>query len=144
MQRHTKFTIFTDLKSLPHFDALTRPRQSPNTNYFNFRANIERADGILICTPEYVFSIPSGLKTPSSGVPVTTIFSDKPTGLITASSPADQKGGTEALQLIMKTVMTKFTDQTILLYKALGRKSMTRTADRQTNKRPVGQLYWRI
>ena len=53
-----KFTIFTDLKSLPHFDADETSDNPPNA-ITNFRANIERADGILICTPEYVLAFPA-------------------------------------------------------------------------------------
>ena len=43
----------------------------------------------------------------------TTVFSDKPTGLITAAA-GGQKGHDE-LQLIMETLMTKFSSKTTLL-----------------------------
>ncbi len=43
----------------------------------------------------------------------TTVFSDKPLGIITAS--ADGQMGHKELQLIMKTLMAKFTDDTALL-----------------------------
>src|SRR5690606_15804926 len=59
------------------------------------------------------FSIPSGLKNALEWCVSTTVFSDKPTGLITASA-SGQKGH-EELQLIMKTVMAAFTEETILL-----------------------------
>lgn len=52
-----------------------------------------------------------------SGAFQTTVFSDKPTGLITAS--ALRQKGHEELQLIMKTVMTKFTDETTLLIQGI-------------------------
>lgn len=67
----------------------------------------------MICTPEYVFSIPSGLKNAIEWCVSTTVFSDKPIGLITAAA-SGQKGH-EELQLIIKTVMTKFTPETTLL-----------------------------
>ncbi len=54
-------TIFKDLKILPHFDP-ELSLDNPPKEIIEFRNNIEKADGILICTPEYVFSIPSGLK----------------------------------------------------------------------------------
>jgi NAD(P)H-dependent FMN reductase len=79
----------------------------------DFRKAIENADGILICTPEYIFSIPSGLKNALEWCVATTVFSDKPAGLITAS--ANGQKGHEELQLIMKTVMAKFNDATTLL-----------------------------
>lgn len=54
-------TIYTDLKTLPHFDP-ELSIDNPPKQILEFRNSIEKADGIIICTPEYVFSIPSGLK----------------------------------------------------------------------------------
>jgi len=105
-------TIFNDLKRLPHFDP-ELSIDSPPKLIVEFRNAIDRADGILICTPEYVFSIPSGLKNAIEWCVSTTVFSDKPVGLITAS--ADGRKAHQELQLIMKTIMTKFTDETTLL-----------------------------
>lgn len=109
-------TIFNDLKTLPHFDP-ELSADNPPRQIIKFRKNIEEADGIIICTPEYVFSIPSGLKNAIEWCIATTIFSDKPIGLITASA-SGQKGH-EELQLIMKTAMTKFTDETCLLIQGI-------------------------
>ena len=105
-------TIFKDLKALPHFDPELSVDNTPG-EIITFRNHIEKADGILICTPEYVFSIPSGLKNAIEWCVSTTIFTGKPAGLITASA-SGQKGH-EELQLIMKTVMAKFTEATTLL-----------------------------
>jgi chromate reductase, NAD(P)H dehydrogenase (quinone) len=104
--------IFNDLKSLPHFDPELLA-DNPPRQIIEFRNNIKQADGIIICTPEYIFSIPSGLKNAIEWCIATTIFSGKPIGLITASA-SGQKGH-EELQLIMKTAMAKFTEETILL-----------------------------
>jgi len=106
------FTIYNDLKILPHFDPELSSTNPPKI-ILEFRNNIEKADGILISTPEYVFSIPSGLKNAIEWCVSTTVFSDKPTGLLTAS--ANGQKGHEELKLIMKTVMTIFTDKTTLL-----------------------------
>ncbi len=105
-------TIYNDLKTLPHFDP-ELSTDSPPKLVVEFRNAIDRAEGILICTPEYVFSIPSGLKNAIEWCVSTTVFSDKPVGLITAS--ADGRKGHQELQLIMKTIMTNFTDETTLL-----------------------------
>ncbi len=104
--------VYNDLKSLPHFDPILSIDNPPN-EIIEFRQYIEQSDGIIICTPEYVFSIPSGLKNAIEWCISTTLFADKPIGLITASA-SGQKGH-EELQLIMKTVMAKFTSQTVLL-----------------------------
>ena len=104
--------VFKDLKALPHFDP-ELSIENPPIEILAFRKNIECADGIIICTPEYVFSIPSGLKNVIEWCISTTVFSEKPIGLITAS--ASGLKGHEELLLIMKTVMTIFTEETTLL-----------------------------
>lgn len=104
--------IYNDLKTLPHFDP-ELSLENPPRKIIEFRKSIEEADGIIICTPEYVFSIPSGLKNAIEWCISTTIFSEKPVGLITASAHGQK--GHEELQLIMKTAMAKFTKETTLL-----------------------------
>jgi NAD(P)H-dependent FMN reductase len=110
------FTVFKDLKTLPHFDPQLST-DSPPKEIINFRNRVEKADGIIICTPEYVFSIPAGLKNAIEWCVATTIFSGKPTGLITASASGQK--GQEELRLIMKTLMAKFTDETTLLIRGV-------------------------
>jgi len=104
--------IFKDLKLLPHFDPELSTDDVP-AKVQEFRNEIEKADGILICTPEYVFSIPSGLKNAIEWCVSTTVFSDKPLGIITAAAQGEK--GHEELQLIMRTVMAKFTGATLLI-----------------------------
>ncbi len=104
--------IFDQLKTLPHFDPELSTHNPPN-EIIDFRNAIQNADGIIICTPEYVFSIPSGLKNAIEWCIATTVFSDKPTGLITASANGEK--GHEELQMIMKTAMANFTEKTTLL-----------------------------
>lgn len=110
------FTVFNELKILPHFDPELSANNPPPA-IVDFRNRIETADGILICTPEYIFSLPSGLKNAIEWCVATTVFSDKPAGLITASA-SGQKGH-EELQLIMQTVMAKFTAETTLLIRGV-------------------------
>jgi len=109
-------TIYNDLKSLPHFDP-ELSTDNPPQQIIEFRNAIDKADGVLICTPEYVFSIPSGLKNALEWCVSTTVFSDKPVGIITAS--LDGQKGHQELQLIMKTMMAKFTEETALLIRGI-------------------------
>lgn len=127
-------TIFNDLKSLPHFDPELSADHPPK-QIVEFRNAIEKSDGIIICTPEYVFSLPSGLKNAIEWCISTTIFFNKPSGLITASA-SGQKGHEELL-LIMKTVMAKFTDETTLLIQGIkGRFNLDELKlDNETNER---------
>ncbi|MBT2619901.1 NADPH-dependent FMN reductase [Chryseobacterium sp. ISL-6] len=108
--------VFNALKALPHFDPELSIDKTPKA-ILDFRQEIETADGILICTPEYVFSIPSGLKNAIEWCVATTILSEKPTGLITASASGEK--GHEELQLIMNTLMAKFTTDTTLLIQGI-------------------------
>ena len=109
-------TIFTELKTLPHFDP-DLSTNNPPQSIIDFREAINKADGAIICTPEYVFSIPSGLKNAIEWCVSTTVFSDKPTGLITASAHGQQ--GHEELKLIMKTLGASFTEETTLLIQGI-------------------------
>lgn len=108
--------IIDDLTELPHFKTELTDNNVPK-KIIEFRNQIENADGIIICTPEYVFSIPSGLKNAIEWCVSTVVFSDKPIGLITASASGEK--GHEELKLIMKTVQTKFTDETTLLIQGI-------------------------
>src|SRR5215467_3021368 len=100
-------TLYDNLKSLPHFDPENSMDNVPD-KVNELRNLIKNADGVLISTPEYVFSIPSGLKNAIEWCVATTVFSEKPLGIITAS--ADGQRGHEELQLIMRTVMASFTE----------------------------------
>lgn len=107
-----QFTVFNRLDGLPPFNP-EKSIQDPPQAIREFRKNIEEADGVIICTPEYIFSIPSGLKNGIEWCVATTVFSDKPIGLITAS--ADGKMGHQELQLILHTLTARFSEENTLL-----------------------------
>ncbi|MFL5739915.1 MAG: NADPH-dependent FMN reductase [Flavisolibacter sp.] len=113
---HFNLKIYNELKALPNFDP-ERSINNPPEPIVDFRNAIEQSDGVLICTPEYVFSIPSGLKNAIEWCVATTVFSDKPLCLVTAS--ADGRYGHQELTLIMKTVMAKLSDETNLLIQGI-------------------------
>lgn len=115
-REHFTITLAPDLKTLPHFDP-ELSTDNPPPIIQSFRNQVQAADGILISTPEYVFSIPSGLKNAIEWCIATTIFTDKPVGIITASAHGQK--GHEELQLIMKTVMAKFNEETTLLIQGI-------------------------
>lgn len=106
------FEFAPDLKTLPHFDPVLSTENTPE-KVAHFRKKIEAASGILICTPEYVFSIPSGLKNLIEWCVAATVFSGKPLGVITAS--ASGMKGHEELQLLMNTLGAKIIPETTLL-----------------------------
>lgn len=108
--------ILDDLTELPHFSTELTDKNVPQ-KIVEFRNKIENANGVIICTPEYVFSIPSGLKNAIEWCVSTTVFSDKPVGLITASASGEK--GHKELQLIMKTLQAHFTNEVTLLIKGI-------------------------
>ena len=108
--------IFEDLAEIPHFNP-DLDNENPPENVASFRNKIIQADGVIICTPEYVFSLPGSLKNALEWCVSTTIFSNKNTGLITASASGEK--GHEQLLLIMKTLEAKFQKNTQLLIQGI-------------------------
>ncbi|WP_276380802.1 NADPH-dependent FMN reductase [Flavobacterium sp. H4147] len=108
--------IFEGLTDIPHFNP-DLDTENPPKEVESFRKKIQNADGVLICTPEYVFSLPGSLKNALEWCVSTTIFSNKKTGLITASASGEM--GHEQLLLIMKTLEAKFDDNTQLLIQGI-------------------------
>jgi len=108
--------IFEDLESIPHFNP-DLDTENPPEEVTLFRNKILIADGVIICTPEYVFSLPGSLKNALEWCVSTTVFSNKKVGLITASASGEK--GHEQLSLIMKTIEAKFDDKTQLLIQGI-------------------------
>ncbi|WP_344827713.1 NADPH-dependent FMN reductase [Rurimicrobium arvi] len=109
---HIEWTFIPDLKIFPHFD----PEQSatlPPEPVGTMRQQIADADAVVISTPEYVFSIPSGLKNLIEWTVASTVWDQKPCALITASAHGAK--GHEELQLLMRTVGARFNAATCLL-----------------------------
>jgi chromate reductase len=79
------FVIYNEIDRLPHFNPdIDIEPFPPAVN--DLRKKIETADGVLICTPEYVFSLPGSFKNAIEWTVSTTLFTDKPAALITAAS----------------------------------------------------------
>ncbi|MCW3102122.1 MAG: NADPH-dependent reductase [Bacteroidetes bacterium] len=104
--------LFTGIDSLPHFNPDLDNEQAP-ASVKAFRQLVRKADGVIICTPEYVFSLPGSLKNALEWMVSTIIFAKKPTALIVASGMGEK--AFESLQLIMRTLEANFTGDTALL-----------------------------
>lgn len=117
--------IFNGLTGIPHFNP-DLDNDTPPEAVTAFRKMIKDADGVLICTPEYAMGVPGSLKNALDWTVSSTIFSHKPTALITASS-VGQKGHAalmetllviecgipETSRLVIPFVKTKIKDNTI-------------------------------
>jgi chromate reductase, NAD(P)H dehydrogenase (quinone) len=96
-----QWTFFDGLDQLPHFNPDLDQEPLPPSIY-ELRRQINQHDIVLICTPEYVFSIPGSLKNALEWCVSTTLFSKKQVALITASSSGAQAH--EQLKMIIKVL----------------------------------------
>lgn len=108
--------IFEGLSEIPHFNPDLDYDPAPEAVAL-LRQKITEANAVLICTPEYVFSLPGSLKNALEWMVSTVVFSEKPVGLITAS--ASGKKGHAQLKMVMKTLGAKFTPKTCLLISSI-------------------------
>jgi len=107
-----KVTIYEGLANLPHFNP-DLEASAPIEEVADFRRRVREADGVLICTPEYVFSIPGALKNALEWTVGTSDFAGVPVALITASSLGEKTH--ESLFLVLKTIEARLTENTALL-----------------------------
>lgn len=115
-QEEFDFEIFEGLAALPHFNPDLDNENIPD-QVRSFREKVEHADGVIICTPEYIFSLPGALKNAIEWTVSTTVFSQKPVALITASASGEMAH--QSLMMIMKTLYTKFDSSATLLIKGI-------------------------
>jgi chromate reductase len=104
--------IIEDLSDLPHFRTELGRNDVP-AKVVEFRNCIEDVDGVIISTPEYIFSVPSRLKNAIEWCVSTNVFYNKPIGIITASANGER--GHEELKLLMRTVQGIITQEGTLL-----------------------------
>ena len=107
-----ELSIYDGLARLPHFNP-DLEAGAPIAEVEDFRRRVRAADGVLICTPEYVFSIPGALKNALEWTVGTSDFDRKPVALITASSAGEKTH--ESLFLVLKTIGANLTENTALL-----------------------------
>jgi chromate reductase, NAD(P)H dehydrogenase (quinone) len=108
--------VFDTLRDLPHFNPELSSENTPKA-VEDFRQSILDADGVFICTPEYIFSIPSLLKNALEWSVSTTVFDGKPVGVITASAHGQK--GHEELKLILNTLQARMSDSAELLIQGI-------------------------
>lgn len=105
--------IYDQLSDLPHFNP--EMERSLPSSVINMRKQIENSDGVLFCTPEYVFSLPGSLKNLIEWTVSTVLFSSKPVAIIVAA--ASGKKAFDSLELILTTIETSMPDKSKLLIK---------------------------
>lgn len=115
IQKLTKnfFTLeIYDISTLPFFNP-DRDNQDPPEMVISFRKKIKQSDGVLICSPEYVFSMPGILKNAIEWTVSSGEFNYKPAAVITASLSGEKTH--ESLLLVMKILMADIDEKCQLL-----------------------------
>jgi NAD(P)H-dependent FMN reductase len=107
-------TVFEqyDISLLPFFNPDLDNEGAPQA-VTDFRDQIRRADAVIICTPEYVYSLPGVLKNALEWTVSSSSFSSRPVALIVAATGGEK--AYESLQLIMRTIEARFEEDTCLL-----------------------------
>lgn len=104
--------VFDGIEKMPHFNPSITDDELPE-EVIEFRNKIAAADGVIISTPEYVFSIPGSLKNAIEWCVSTTVFSHKPVAMIIAAASGEK--AYESLSLIMTTIEAILPDESKLL-----------------------------
>lgn len=110
------FHMYDDLSVPPHFDTSLTDVNIPE-EIVKIREYINDSAGVIISTPEYIFSIPSRLKNLLEWCVSTNVFLDKPVAFITGSANGEK--GHEELLLLLKTLGAKTDDKHQLLIKGI-------------------------
>jgi len=104
--------IFNGLSELPPFNPDHDGEHIPG-QVIDFKQQIQNADGVLICTPEYAHGVPGTLKNAIDWTVSSNEFSKKPTALITAST--DGRFGHRALLETLRVIEAENIDELQLL-----------------------------
>lgn len=104
--------IYDRIDKIPHFNP-DLDNGNPPLIVKDFRERVQQADGIILCTPEYVFSLPGSLKNCIDWNVSTTIFTNKPVAIIVAAASGEK--ALESLYLIMKTIESRISESSKLL-----------------------------
>lgn len=85
MPENINYHIYQDMGKLPHFNPPATDEILPDVVQKLYQ-QINEADGVIICTPEYAFGVPGSLKNLLDWTVGPGNFVDKPVAIITASS----------------------------------------------------------
>jgi chromate reductase, NAD(P)H dehydrogenase (quinone) len=107
---HIDFTIYDRLVKLPHFSRdLERDNHDEISEVYHFRSQINLADGVILCTPEYAGGPPGVLKNALDWTVSSSEFLNKPTALISASpSPTGGEKAHDALLYTLSNYLQAF------------------------------------
>jgi NAD(P)H-dependent FMN reductase len=79
-----KVSLFKELGNLPHFNPDLQENEPPIV--LSFRDEVSRADGLIICSPEYAHGVPGVMKNALDWLVGSQDFMNKPVMLLSTSS----------------------------------------------------------
>ena len=106
------YEIYSSIDKLPHFSR-ELDNDTPPAEVEAYRELLSRADGVIICTPEYIKGVPGVLKNALEWVVSSAELYAKPVAVITASG--DGVNAHQALQLNLTMVNANVFDGGALL-----------------------------
>jgi len=108
-----EYKIFEGLPGIPAFDD-SSPFPAAVSDFIH---QVDEADAVLFCIPEYAFGVPGAFKNALDWTVSTTAFSDKPVALVTAAS--DGKKAHEAMSFTLTALGTGLSNETRLLISSI-------------------------
>jgi hypothetical protein len=113
-----ELSVFHRLDTLPIFSPDSEGESTP-VEVLRFVELIEKADGVVISSPEYVRSIPGGIKNAIEWMVSRVEIVGKPIALVHASHRGDDM--LASLRLVLSTVSDGFLEQLFLRLSLLGK-----------------------
>jgi chromate reductase, NAD(P)H dehydrogenase (quinone) len=114
--------IYESIGNLPHFN----PEIDDDRVLFSvqdWRSQIQQADVVIFCTPEYAHGVPGVLKNALDWIVSSGEFMHKPTAVISASpSPAGGEKANASLVQTLRIMMAEINEQSILCIPAVSAK----------------------
>jgi chromate reductase, NAD(P)H dehydrogenase (quinone) len=114
-------SMYKGIGDLPHFNPEIDNGQLAAVN--DWRRQLQAADGVIFCTPEYAHGVPGVLKNALDWIVSSGEFMNKPTAVISASPSMD--GGDKANRSLVQTLrvmMAAIDEEAILCIPAVSAK----------------------
>jgi chromate reductase, NAD(P)H dehydrogenase (quinone) len=114
---NVEMKLYGGLGDLPHFNPDLEPNEPPSVT--DFRAQIKRADGLIICSPEYAHGVPGVFKNALDWLVSGEEFVGKPVAFFNASARAIHAPA--ALSEIVSTMAGRIIPEASITVGLLGR-----------------------
>lgn len=103
--QHRMDSRYFDISTLPYFNPDLDQESKLPPSVIEYREALQQCAGLVICTPEYVFSLPGVLKNALEWMVSTVLLTDKPVAYIVAS--ADGSQALASLETILSTLQAQ-------------------------------------